>query len=128
MIKPVQHHLMIIKLCHPENNLIAHKASQPDARDFYVQILESLHGQAISQHGSCHEAIKGWVDVDQLECRAKARDVRNDDAQHHCAKRGRDQRPCSMAVQEWPALCRQQMHNEGLHNKTLRFTCNCILL
>lgn len=77
---------MILKLCHPENNLITHKASQPGAKDFYVNILESLHGQAISQHDSCHEAIKGWFNVDQLECRAKARDVRNDDAQHHCAK------------------------------------------
>lgn len=115
---------MIIKLCHPENNTVMHKASQPGAKNFYV----SLHGQAISQHDSCHEAIKWWVDVDQLECRAKARDVRNDDAQHHCAKRGQNQRPCSTAVQEWPALCPQQMHNEGLHNisgsHAIAFYCN----
>ncbi len=56
------------------------KQSQPTADDFDVDMLESLNSEAVSKHDSNHETIEGRMDVDQLECWAKTRDIRNDHA------------------------------------------------
>ncbi len=77
-------------------------------------MFKSLNGEAITNHNSCHETIKGRMNVNQLECRAKPRDVRNDNAHYHGAKCGQYQGPRSTALQEGPTLCPQHMHDEGL--------------